>query len=441
MSAGEIARRKAYWFTDALKGGRVQRHIKDIDMLLKNKELTAEVNEIRLKALLQHACACTAYYKDYEGCNKLSDFPVIKKKVIKKDVDSFISKAYKKEKIAIMTTSGSYGVPMTFYMSPEKRARQLAEVIYFNRWVDYDVGVKHAYIYSQPSSGRKSELVQFMQNEVLMDCTVLSRGWLEKMRRQLKRKEIKFIIGFASVITELAEYINSTGDTPDMYNVKGVMVIAEPFLDPMRRKVVKAFNCPVIAKYSTQETGVIACECPEVHEYHLNTTGYIVELLELDSDKPVKTGQLGRVVITDLFSHSMPLIRYDIGDLALMGDGSKCNIDTPVLDRLEGRIAAAVYSTSGNMVHFASVDNRIWDMKNVLMYQFIQEGRSSYTIKLIPLDGYDESQEQLYSSRVKEVLGDDAEIRFEKVDDIPPLNSGKRPIFINNYRPEVKPRL
>jgi phenylacetate-CoA ligase len=250
----------------------------------------------------------------------------------------------------------------------------------------------------------------------------------------LRKKDVHFLIGYASAIIELAEYINSCNDTPDMYDVKGVMVLAEPFSDIMREKAVKAFGCPVIAKYSSQETGVIACECPDQYEYHINNTSFIVELLEINSDKPAGNGQMGRVVITDLFSHAMPLIRYDIGDLAILSPSHKCGLDTLMFERIEGRIAAAVFNTSDNMVHFASIVNRVWDMKNVLMYQFIQESKKEYTLKIVPLPGYDPGQENFYSMRMKEVLGEDAQIKFDKVEDIPPLNSGKRPFYVNNYR-------
>lgn len=434
MSIGQYLRSNAYWTMDAVKGGRVRRHLEDIDILLHNKEMNEKVSKERLHNLLEHACNYVPYYRQFKGCSRFSDFPVIKKETIKKNMDLFMSTAFRKEQLTVMTTSGSYGVPMKFYLSPEKRARQLAEVIYFGRWVGYDVGVKHAYIRSQPSVEGKSPILLFMQNEIMMDSTVLSKEWLEVQRQRLRKKDIHFLIGYASAIIELAEYINNCNDTPDMYEVKGVMVLAEPFSNVMREKIVKAFGCPVVAKYSSQETGVIACECPGHHEYHLNNTSFIVELLDINSDEPVQPGQLGRVVVTDLFSHAMPLIRYDIGDLAVLSFDHECGLDTMMFDRVEGRIAAAIYNTSGEMVHFASIVNRIWDMKNVLMYQFIQEGEKDYTVKIVPLPGYDAGQETLYRTRMMEVLGDDAQICFDKVDDIPPLNSGKRPFYINNYR-------
>lgn len=439
MSIGEICRSQGYWVLDAVMGGRVRRHLEDIERLFPYPELTSRASAERLEELLRHACSHTAYYREFQGCSRLADFPVMKKETIKKNMDGFLSDAFAVEKLSTQTTSGSYGVPMKFWLSPEKRARQLAEVIYFGRWAGYDVGTRHAYIRSQPSVAGKSALKLFLQNEVLMDSTVLSRQWLEAQRVRLRRKDLHFLIGYASAIIELAEYVSSCGDTPDMFGVKGVMVLAEPFSGVMREKVARAFGCPVIAKYSSQETGVIACECPQNHEYHLNRTSFVVELLELDSDRPVKPGQLGRVVVTDLYSHAMPLIRYDMGDLAVEGTAAPaCGLDTSLLDRVEGRIAAAVYNTRGNMVHFASIVNRIWDMRHVLMYQFIQEEGRKYTVKIVPLPGYDESQEPLYLQRMREVLGEDACIAFQKVDDIPPLNSGKRPFYINLHSQKKK---
>lgn len=56
----------------------------------------------------------------------------------------------------------------------------------------------------------------------------------------------------------------------------------------------------------------------------VNTQSLRVELLAPDSSDYVKPGEIGRVVITDLYNRSMPLIRYDTGDFAVSHDDSSC---------------------------------------------------------------------------------------------------------------------
>ncbi|PQP34058.1 hypothetical protein C6A37_09735 [Desulfobacteraceae bacterium SEEP-SAG9] len=41
-------------------------------------------------------------------------------------------------------------------------------------------------------------------------------------------------------------------------------------------------------------------------------------------------GEIGKVVITDLFNKAMPLIRYEIGDMALVSEKNICNCGNPL---------------------------------------------------------------------------------------------------------------
>src|SRR5690606_13183339 len=57
-----------------------------------------------------------------------------------------------------------------------------------------------------------------------------------------------------------------------------------------------------------------------------------------------KPGQL-QIVVTDLFSHAMPLIRYEIGDLGILGSREcECGCSLPVLEELHGRIVEQVFN-------------------------------------------------------------------------------------------------
>ena len=73
-----------------------------------------------------------------------------------------------------------------------------------------------------------------------------------------------------------------------------------------------------MSRYGTEEFGTIAVERPKDQKHVLNLSSVIVEILAIDKDVPVEPGQMGRIVVTDLFSHAMPLIRYETGDLAVL---------------------------------------------------------------------------------------------------------------------------
>ena len=69
------------------------------------------------------------------------------------------------------------------------------------------------------------------------------------------------------------------------------------------------------------------------------------------------------------------------------------------------------------------------DLPNTIQYQFIQETRKSYTLKIIAMNSFD--TEVTVKDKLSNILGSDADIEIQFVDEIPPLPSGKRPAVMN----------
>jgi phenylacetate-CoA ligase len=70
-----------------------------------------------------------------------------------------------------------------------------------------------------------------------------------------------------------------------------------------------------VDEYAAPECRGIAYDCDAHDGHHVSAESYIVEVL--NDRQPATSGELGDVVITDLDSFSVPLIRYRIGDRAV----------------------------------------------------------------------------------------------------------------------------
>jgi phenylacetate-CoA ligase len=44
-----------------------------------------------------------------------------------------------------------------------------------------------------------------------------------------------------------------------------------------------------------------------------------------DSDEPAFDGEPGRIVVSDLFNHALPLIRYNPGKIRRLKETAECN--------------------------------------------------------------------------------------------------------------------
>jgi phenylacetate-CoA ligase len=273
-----------------------------------------------------------------------------------------------------------------------------------------------------------------MQNETAMNAGILDEAWLERQRQVLLHQGVEVFIGFPSVIGVLAEYCRGKGDGPHSFHLKAVITVAESLYERTRAIIRQVFGCLVLGRYSAGELGVLAHECSHADRYHLNIAGYDIEVLSLDSDRPVSLGELGRVVVTDPFSHAMPLIRYDTGDLAILGDACPCGLPGPTLQRLEGRIVEEIVGTDGQRISPFVIGNVVEDLEDggIVQYQFVQQGSKSYKLRLCTLPSF--HQKELVRRRLLDILGADAELELSYVEQIPPLPSGKRPYIVNEWR-------
>ncbi len=425
----EEMRRQIFWILDRLRGNPLKRHMRELEQSFRNPDKIAELNKIRLNKLLRHACETTGFYKKYSSFQTLEDFPVIQKINIKDNYEGFLSNVYNKKYLLTTKTSGSYGVPFVFYFTRNKYYRRLAEILYFNQKAGYRLGDP----FVQVRTSKFSKLSLFMNNCVIIDPTVINDEWLEQQRQILKNKKFHFLIAWPGVLINIAHYCLKKGDTAADFFFKGIVCSAEPLSPNSRKTFEKVFGCPVYDRYASQELGVIAHECKECGTYHLNHSSLLIEILSMSSNEPVEPGQTGRVVVTDLFSHAMPIIRYDTGDIAILEDRDlKCG-NIPSVKKIEGRMIETVYNTLGKVINWGAIGDIIEKDKetiaNIIQYQFIQKSKDNYVIKLAVKDTL--KNEKFIHTQFKNLLGHDAQIKFEYVDAIEPLPSGKRPVIIN----------
>ena len=429
MKTGALVRRWAFYAVDGLRGQPVRRHLRDLEQAFKEPGSGLAMARRRARELIEHACSTTGYYRQFQGARELTDFPILQKRTIREHYDDFLSSTFDKESLVRALTSGSYGTPFVFLLTRDKKARQSAEIIYFGRWAGYDVGQPHAYVRVTKA---KSRLKLMLQNEVLLDPAVLTGEQLEAHRQALLESKVPVIIGYESSVRALGEYCRARGDGPDTFPVEGIILMAEPLRESTRTVLHEVFGCPVLSRYATEEMGVLAHECACESVHHLNFASYVVELLSPEGDTPVAPGEVGRVVVTDLFSHAMPLIRYDIGDLAISGGACACGRPGPTLQKIEGRAIEEVRGTNGQRISPFAVNLVMKEWEGIIQYQFVQKDARSYEMRLHTLPSFD--QEEPLSRCLLSLLGEDAELKISHLEEIPPLPSGKRPYIINEYR-------
>lgn len=425
---GDWIRRVGFWTIDALKGGKVRKNYREIKSLLKSGELNKE----QLKKTLEHAVANTAFYKNCSAEDILS-FPIITKNDIKGRWDEMYSVKHKGQKVHLMATSGSTGTPFVMEWDMAKRKRQLAELIYFNELAGQKLGQPYIYFRVWTEKNRKSKKELWMQNLTPINILYLDDKVLEEIRQRLKRKPyINSCLAYASTYEYLVKYLKSQGDTPEMFHTKALVSGSEVLSMEMKQLIKEVIGCRVIDRYSNEENGFLAQTNDLSDEFVVNTASFYIEVLKQDSDEPVEIGQVGRIVVTDLYSYAIPLVRYDTGDLAIKAEEK--NGWTTKLKTIQGRRVDVIYDTQGNRLTAHTWSVYMWKFDKLKQYQFIQNGEKEYVLKVNGAEGFYKDEE--FVEHLKSVLGQDANITIEHVDGIPSLASGKFKKTICNYTPK-----
>ena len=423
MLAG-LVRSLGFWTLDLLKGRRIRKHYNDIKRIMRG----GEVNEAALGRLLAHATATTEAYAPLVG-KDISAFPVIDKNTVREREAAMRSSAYLDAPVYTASTSGSTGTPFEMVWNMDKKYRQTADVIYFNECAGHKLGKPYIYFRVWTEKNRKSTLTRWMQNLIPVDILYLDDKNLESIRRRLKRGGVNACIGYASTYRYLVRYLSAAGDKPKDFSVRSFITSSEVLDIEDQRLIKEVVGCKVIDRYANEENGFLAQSPDCSDEFSVNTASFFVEVLKEDSDEPCAVGELGRIVVTDLYNLALPMIRYDTGDLAVKAEekGGWCT----KLRAIQGRRADVIYDTAGRTLTTLVMGLYMKHFDKIYQYQFVQEGARKYTIRLNGAKPHYTDAEVL--EFLGGILGEGADITVEHVSGIAALKSGKFKSTVCNY--------
>lgn len=153
--------------------------------------------------------------------------------------------------------------------------------------------------------------------------------------------------------------------------VQQFMTFAETVTPQLRAAVRRALGGKIVDCYSCEEAGWIALQCPQHDHYHVASAVALVEIID-DVGHHCPPGRAGKVLVTALHSYAMPLIRYDIGDLAEWGPACTCGMTLPVIANLWGRQRSFVRLPDGTL-KLARVTAEYWrEIAPVDEYRVVQ---------------------------------------------------------------------
>ncbi len=378
---------------------------------LSRKELEA-IRWTKVRTLLAYAAAEVPFYRElwrsagvdpcrFTGIKDLQDLPIVTRLALIKaqEEDAFLLS--RRNDYELTHSSGTTGpwvyLPFTRHDMEVKYAGYLREFYA----TDWRLGVPSAAIHysGHPEFGGRYTGRPDRDNFLVIRKLVF---WLAH-RRILLKPYAKSESGDESVADEwyraLRRHRPFLLETMDFNLVMLYHYIQERNLPPLRiprmivlatlapglkKRLEEAFETEIFNRYGPHEMEGVAYACHEHHGMHMAIDSVHTEFLD-DANRSVGPGENARIVLTDLDSRLMPLIRYEIGDMgSYFDEPCACGRGLPLMQEIACRTRDVFETRNGERVVPSRLVAALQEDPSIRIFQFIQGTDRGIEVRIVP---------------------------------------------------------
>ncbi|MFL5242851.1 MAG: phenylacetate--CoA ligase family protein [Gemmataceae bacterium] len=391
-----------------------------------------------IHSLVEHAYATVPYYRQrldqvglrpnaIHGFDDFRHIPILTKADLRSRRDSIISSKHGLDGLHLKQTSGSTGVAVDVFVDEAAHQFKRACTLRSDEWSGWRFGEGVARIWGNPDSSKRGWRGR-VRNALLdrtyyLDSLRVNRAALARFAEEVASHKPTLLFGHAHSLCLFAEYVRSAAQV--VIRPRGIIATAMVLHNWQRQVIEEVFQCRVTNRYGCEEVSLIACECDRHAGLHINAEGVYVEILR--DGRPADPGEPGSVVVTDLANRAMPILRYHVGDVAVLSDTlCPCGRGLPMLQRLEGREADYVVTPAGELISGISLtDHFALHMPGVVQVQIIQETVRRLVFRIVRGSDFGPASLQRIAELVENRFGPEMSFVCEYLDNIPQEPSGK----------------
>ncbi|CAH0129438.1 Phenylacetate-coenzyme A ligase [Arthrobacter sp. Bi83] len=236
-------------------------------------------------------------------------------------------------------TAGTTGRSSTFVWNRTEWATVLASYARANDWAGISAGLtrplKMALVSSRVPTHQSAVVGASLRSGLVPTLRLDVTAPMDETVAALNRFQPRILVGYASALKPLAaeQRAGRLHISP-----QGVMSASEVLRSHTASKLEAAWGSKPFDVYAATETAGIASPCT-YRNRHIYDDLLIVEPVD-QAGNPVSAGTTGaKLLVTVLFSRTLPLIRYEMSDtLRLGGRGCPCGRSFTLLQDIEGRV-------------------------------------------------------------------------------------------------------
>lgn len=406
----------------------------------------AALQEERLRALLRHAYEHTPFYRErFEKCgvvengrihlDRFREIPLLDKHDLRTRSEALQSDDLHERTWRYNTSGGSTGEPVQFIQDHEYWEWSAAIKQHFNKWTDYRAGQPRVRLWGSErdlmvgDETLKTKLSRWVRNERCLNAFRMGTSQMRQFVDTINEVEPVQIIAYVESIYDLAQFIERK--ELSVHFPTAILATAGTLYDHVRDTLQRVFRAPVFNRYGSREVGDVACECDAHEGLHVSAPTHYVEILRSDGT-PAEPGEVGEIVITLLTNHTMPLVRYRIGDVGAWASSEcSCGRFWPLLEEVTGRVSDIFVNAQGETVHGEFFTHLFYGESWVQKFQVVQTAVDHVDVAVVPSDQsaahhrrYEQQVERIRTD-IQSAMGAECEVEFHFQEEIPPTDSGK----------------
>jgi phenylacetate-CoA ligase len=391
-------------------------------------EQQAAYQEHQLRRVIGQAYHGVPYYQDLfrslalrpEDIRTPADLqklPTLSKATLRKEFHRLQATDSRRYCARVAQTSGSSGEPLRFLLD---RPANLLEFVYYWRhwsWAGYQLGCRFAELSSHFFMGaahRVNQLCHYhpVTGRLLLNSLSISPESVAAHASALRRYRPSFFKGIASALYYFAFFLQEMGIRD--IGFRGVFSTGEMLLPHQRRLIEQTFHCRVLDSYGHMERTVAISECPQ-GSLHINPEYGVLELRERAHARiPGGADQVitADVIGTSLHNLSMPLLRYEVGDVVEVDENPEtcpCGRSMPRVRRINGRQEDAIVTPDGRVITTLFI---VFDkVPGIAHWQVIQDEPDQLQILVVRAPVYTDASEALLRQLIQQFVGLDMKLR------------------------------
>lgn len=321
-----------------------------------------------------------------KSIDDIKKLPVITKDDIRLNAEKILIEA--KWKAMKAYTSGTTGQSLYIYQDMASVWKEQAYLYHYRALCGFTYGESLVSMRGHLDSRLFSMKLPVGNILYLSSYQIKSENALRYRNAILEHKP-KAIEGYPSSIYNLCCILKEAGIKLD---IPLCFTSSETLFDYQRRLFREVLGCETYDWYGCTEKTIALVETKN-HDGYYELPGYSI-------NEYIDDG----VVTTSLINDCFPLIRYKVNDLILpKTDYVPLSVDSPKIERLEGRTESYVIAKDGTIV--GRLNFLFKDVENIKLAQIVQKEPGQITINIVPDGTWENAQADKIMKYVDERIG------------------------------------